>query len=67
MAGKSNNNNNNRMTITEVAELIGVVPRTILRWEETGKIDRAKRDWRGWRVYNEEDLQQLRDFHDTIY
>ena len=55
------------MTITEVAELIGVVPRTILRWEEAGKINRAKRDWRGWRVYNEDDLEELRDFHDTIY
>ena len=68
MASKSNNNNNNnRMTITQIAELIGVVPRTILRWEETGKITRAKRDWRGWRVYNEGDLEELRDFHDTIY
>ena len=58
---------NNGMTITEVAEIIGVVPRTILRWENSGKVKRAKRDWRGWRVYTDEDLEELRSFHDSIY
>ena len=58
---------NNRKTITEVAEVIGVVPRTILRWESVGKIKKAKRDWRGWRFYTEQDLQELKRFHDSIY
>ena len=58
---------NNRMTITKVAEIIGVVPRTILRWEDAGKVRRAKRDWRGWRVYTDEDLEELRRFHDSLY
>ena len=61
------NSNNNRMTVTEVAEFIGVVPRTILRWESSGKVNKAKRDWRGWRVYTEEDLEELKNFHDSIY
>ena len=63
----ANNSNNHRLTITQVAEMIGVVPRTIMRWEDTGKVQRAKRDWRGWRVYTEEDLEELRSFHDTLY
>ncbi len=58
---------NNRMTITQVAEIIGVVPRTIIRWENSGKIKKAKRDWRGWRVYSEDDLKELRQFHDAVY
>lgn len=58
---------NNRMTITQVAEVIGVVPRTIMRWENSGKIKKAKRDWKGWRVYSEGDLEELRQFHDTVY
>ena len=65
MAQKTSNNH--RMTITQVAGIIGVVPRTILRWENTGKVNKAKRDWRGWRVYTEEDLEGLRKFHDSTY
>ena len=59
--------NSNRMTITEVAEIIGVVPRTILRWEDAGKIKKAKRDWRGWRVFTEDDLDDIKRFHDSVY
>lgn len=54
------------MTITEVAERIGVTPKTITRWEKAKKITRAKRDWRGWRVYDKTDLRSLRDFKDTL-
>ena len=64
MAEKSNNN---RMTITEVAEIIGVVPRTILRWEDAGKIKKARRDWRGWRLFTEEDLREIKRFHESVY
>ena len=67
MAKNPSSAQNNRMTITEVADQIGVVPRTILRWEAPGKIKRAKRDWRGWRVYTPEELQTLKDFHDSLY
>lgn len=62
-----NNNNNNKMTITEVAKEIGVVPKTIIRWEKFGKIKMAKRDWRGWRVYTQADLEGLKIFHDSIH
>ena len=64
MAQKSSSN---KMTITEVAEIIGVVPRTILRWEDAGKIKKAKRDWRGWRVFTEEDLKEIKKFHESVY
>ena len=29
---------NGRMTITEVAKILGVTPKTITRWEKTGKV-----------------------------
>ena len=67
MEQELDNKLSNRMTVTQVAELIGVVPRTILRWENSGKVKRSKRDWRGWRVYTDEDLDELRNFHDSIY
>ncbi len=57
---------NGRFTITDVAERIKVTPKTIVRWEKSGKVGRPKRDWRGWRVYNKDDLRKLRDFKETI-
>lgn len=55
-----------KMTITEVADLVGISPKTIVRWEKVGKVKRAKRDWRGWRIYDEEDLSNIQSFRDAI-
>ena len=57
---------NNRMTITEVAELVGISPKTIVRWEKVGKVKKARRDWRGWRIYDEGDLHNIKQFRETI-
>lgn len=56
-----------RMSITEVAKSIGVTPRTIMRWEKTGKIKRSSRDWRGWRFYLKEELEEIRKFYESTY
>lgn len=58
---------NNKMTITDIAARIGVTPKTIIRWEKSGKVNRAKRDWRGWRVYAKEDFITLKKFKETIF
>ncbi len=55
-----------RMTITEVAETLGVSPKTLARWEKVGKIRKPKRDWRGWRVYEEGNLSEIREFFETL-
>ena len=56
---------NGRLTITEAAEMVGVVSRTIMRWEATGKVKKAKRDWRGWRFYDSDNIEELKEFHNT--
>lgn len=58
---------NGRMTITEVAKLLGVTPKTITRWEKSGKVKRSKRDWRGWRVYDHDDLSHIKEFFESVY
>jgi len=58
---------NNWMTLTEVAERIGVATKTIIRWEKTGKIAKSKRDWRGWRVYSPEDVKELERMVNSVY
>ena len=57
---------NDRMTITDVAERLGVTTKTIIRWEKCGKVNRAKRDWRGWRTYEKGDLRKLKEFKETV-
>ena len=56
-----------RLSITEVAKSVGVTPRTIMRWEKSGKIKRSKRDWRGWRFYQKEDIDDIRKFFESSY
>ena len=56
-----------RITITDLAQQLGVSVKTILRWEKAGKIRKARRDWRGWRVYAQEDIIELRGFFETVY
>ncbi len=55
-----------RMTITEVAQKVGISTKTIIRWEKMGKVRKAKRDWRGWRTYDPTDLDQIKRFRDTV-
>ena len=58
--------NDGKMTITDVADRIGVTSKTIIRWEKSRKVNYAKRDWRGWRVYDKNDLKKLKEFKETI-
>ncbi len=51
------------MTITEVAKMLGIRPGTIKKWEEIGKVKKAKRDQRGWRVYDQNDAVKLMALH----
>ena len=56
-----------RLTITEAADLIGVTAKTIMRWELAGKVEKAKRDWRGWRFYTQGDLENLKNFKECVF
>lgn len=60
-------NEDGRMTITQAALAVGVSPKTIRRWEESGKVPKAKKDWRGWRVYFPGDVEQLMFFHEALH
>ena len=58
---------NGRLTITDVAEKVGVTAKTIVRWEKSGKIRKPKRDWKGWRFYSEDDVADIQRFVGTVY
>jgi DNA-binding transcriptional MerR regulator len=54
------------MTISEVASIIGISTKTLARWEKMGKIKKPRRDWRGWRVYEDGDLSDIKKFHEML-
>lgn len=56
-----------RLSITQLAKELGVTTKTITRWEKAGKIRAAKRDWRGWRVYSQEELEEMKHVVATLY
>ena len=56
-----------RLTITEVAQIVGISTKTIIRWEKMGKIRKPKRDWRSWRVFDENDLSEIRQLHEMLF
>ena len=51
----------------QLADRISVTEQTVARWERVGKIRKPKRDWRGWRVYDETDLENIREFHEAVF
>ena len=44
----------------EVANKFGISKLTLFEWEKKGKISKVPRDWRGWRVYRKEHLEQVK-------
>ncbi len=56
-----------RLTITDLAKQLGVTTKTIMRWEKAGKVKRAKRDLRGWRIYTSADLEELKSLIEAVY
>ena len=56
-----NQKNNKRYYIKDLAEILGVSTRTILNWEQAGKIPKAKRDpMSQYRIYTEESIKKLK-------
>jgi molybdopterin-binding protein len=49
-----------RMTRSQVAQLLGVTPKTLYTWEKEGRADPPERDWRGWRWYSAAQVEALR-------
>jgi len=44
----------------EVCSKFDVTKTTLFKWEKEGKIARINKDWRGWRVFNEENIDEIR-------
>ena len=58
---------NERLTLTKVAEKVGVTVKTLIRREKAGRIRKAKRDWKGWRSYTEEELYDIERIINAVH
>ena len=44
----------------QVAQMLHITPKTLAVWEKSGRIPMPKRDWRGWRLYDEAAVAAVR-------
>lgn len=67
--------NNSSYRAQEVCEKLNISKKTLFKWEAERLFPAIERDWHNWRVYSEEDIQnirkvkeekarELRDFHE---
>lgn len=43
-----------------VCEMLQISKSTLFKWEREGKIRPVERDWRGWRVYRDHNIDEIR-------
>lgn len=48
------------MTVSKTARALGCSERWLREAEKKGKIPKARRDINGWRVYTEQDIEEIR-------
>ena len=49
-----------KLSRAQVAQMLQITPKTLAVWEKSGRIPPPERDWRGWRVYDEAAVAQVR-------
>lgn len=51
--------NPNNYKTNEVCDRFDISRATLFRWESEGVLTGVERDWRGWRVYNENNIRDI--------
>jgi hypothetical protein len=46
---------------SEICSRFDISRATLFRWENDGLLTDVERDWRGWRVYNERNLNSIKN------
>jgi len=44
----------------EVCDNLQVYKSTLFKWEREGSITRPRRDWRGWRLYDQQNIEEIK-------
>jgi excisionase family DNA binding protein len=54
-------------TTVEVARRLSVCKSTLLRWIHAGLIPDVGRDWRGWRIWSQADINRAKAFKQAYH
>jgi len=54
-------------TTAQVAKRLSICKSTLLRWIHDDLISDVGRDWRGWRVWNNRDVERLKAFQKAYH
>ena len=53
-------NTEKSINASTVCKEFDITKNTLFKWEREGKISKVKKDWRGWRVFSEENIDEIR-------
>ena len=56
--------NKNYITIKDAAEILGVSPMTLRRWDKNGKLKASRHRFNNYRIYNRKGIEKL---HKKLY
>jgi len=56
-----------RYLLSDAAAHIGVAPITLKRWLLAGKVHEVNRDRNGWRVFDEQDIERIRGYAQSLH
>jgi len=51
--------NKNYITIKEAAQILGVSPMTLRRWDNNGKLKASRHPFNNYRIYNQKKIEKL--------
>lgn len=44
----------------DICNLFDISKATLFRWESVGLISNISRDWRNWRIYSQENIEEIK-------
>ncbi|MCP4725795.1 MAG: MerR family transcriptional regulator [bacterium] len=50
-----------KYSTNEVCTELDVTKNTLFKWEKEGKIKKVEKDWRGWRLFSDENVDEIRN------
>lgn len=53
-------NGNKKYYTKQICTMFDISKATLFRWESDGLISNVSRDWRNWRIYNNENIDEIK-------
>ena len=50
----------NKISTQDVCDMFDVTKTTLFKWEKEGKLNQVEKDWRGWRVFSDDNIKNIR-------